>query len=103
MSVDYEALDPGIRHVVEMLRDAGFDTSDSGDGETKVDALASGDALPYPHVFCIGRLASLVTDAHLMQELLGDEWTVEASYSAKNQIVILAAWTEQQAAARRQG
>ncbi len=32
--IDYAQLNPGIRETVRMLRAHGFDTSDSGDGET---------------------------------------------------------------------
>jgi hypothetical protein len=34
-----EALDPGIRRLVTLLRAHGFETTDSGDGETKPQAL----------------------------------------------------------------
>jgi hypothetical protein len=36
--VDYDALDPGIRRTVALLRSAGFRTCDSGDGVTKLAA-----------------------------------------------------------------
>jgi hypothetical protein len=32
--IDYDALNPGIRETVRWLRSLGFDTVDSGDGET---------------------------------------------------------------------
>jgi hypothetical protein len=32
--IDYETLNPGIRKLVRILRDAGFNTVDSGDGRT---------------------------------------------------------------------
>lgn len=44
-------LDPGIRNVVLWLRELGFNTTDSGDGRTKIELIASGDALAFPHVF----------------------------------------------------
>jgi hypothetical protein len=49
--MNYEDLDPGIREVVRMLRDAGFNTTDSGDGVTKV-ALGHEGVMTVPHVHC---------------------------------------------------
>lgn len=43
--IDYDQLDPGIRQCVRMLRQAGYETCDSGDGETKGD-----NGLPFGHV-----------------------------------------------------
>lgn len=34
-TVDYELLNPKIRHTIKVLRGWGFDTRDSGDGETQ--------------------------------------------------------------------
>lgn len=61
-AVDYEALDPGIRKTVALLRGLGYQTCDSGDGKTKYhdengNQLAPGDvmecALPWPNVFIL--------------------------------------------------
>lgn len=50
-TIDYEALDPGIRKLVRILRWYGFNTTDSGDGVTKFKGQeAPKDALPFPHV-----------------------------------------------------
>jgi hypothetical protein len=35
--IDYEALDPGIRRLVKLLRDNLFETTDSGDGVSKLE------------------------------------------------------------------
>ena len=59
----YENLDPGIREVVRVLRDAGFVTTDSGDGVSKwenppewmtEDPEGCG-VLRIPHVFMVAR------------------------------------------------
>lgn len=50
-SLDYEALDPGIREVVRLIRDAGYETTDSGDGISK--RATNPDALPFPHVVVV--------------------------------------------------
>lgn len=46
--LDYDVLDPGICDVVRLLRSHAFDTSDSGDGVTKINMPC---ALSMPHVF----------------------------------------------------
>lgn len=43
--IDYSTLDPGIREVVRLLREAGHETTDSGDGVSK-----GADGLPRAHV-----------------------------------------------------
>lgn len=58
-----EDLDPGIRRVVFFLRSAGFTTTDSGDGESKADAIAEGDALDYPHVAIVTRSHCLLAES----------------------------------------
>lgn len=45
---DPSELDPEIRKIVLKLRDAGFETTDSGDGRSKGEA-----GEPYPHVHMI--------------------------------------------------
>lgn len=41
-----DALDPGIRDLVIALNDAGFRTTDSGDGVSKAEDIENEDALP---------------------------------------------------------
>jgi hypothetical protein len=51
--------DPGIRNLVKLLRDVGFNTCDSGDGVTKFEGKSEAERLEliqegyldYPHVF----------------------------------------------------
>lgn len=83
--IDYNDLDPGIRDTVRLLRTAGFETTDSGDGG-KTDMECS---IEFPHVFCELDLASFVSETNRAQRLLGDEWTAEARYSAKDGKCIL--------------
>ena len=67
----FEELDPGIRHTVRWLQSEGFNTTDSGDGETKL----QGDdpypcALPFPHVVVSVSPANLYEEADRLWELL---------------------------------
>jgi len=52
VTIDYDEIDPGIRDVVRRLREAGYNTTDSGDGVTKFaeGGEAMDCALPYAHV-----------------------------------------------------
>lgn len=57
-------LDPGIRNVVEWLQGLGFNTTDSGDGKTKIGI--DEDALDLPHVFMTVDPDDLVPQARLL-------------------------------------
>ena len=70
MTPDYDKLDPGIRKVVELLNDNKFETTDSGDGVTKADLIASGDALGFPHVTITTFRHLLVSEADRLVRLL---------------------------------
>ena len=51
---DYEKLDPGIRRLVQLLVENDFETTDSGDGKTKLAEFGGdldGEILDTPHVF----------------------------------------------------
>lgn len=81
--LDYDQLDPGIRDTVALLRAAGFETSDSGDGESKsAEDYASGEAIPFPHVAARTTPQTMLVDAERMFALLGEPWQVEATYIA---------------------
>jgi hypothetical protein len=74
-------INPGIREVVRRLRDAGFDTTDSGDGVTNVAAGMEG-ALKVPHVHMFIRLTLDTKDAHFFNEAcrlrdVVESWGVE--------------------------
>lgn len=96
--IDIATLDPGIRETVRRLRDAGFDTRDSGDGVTK---LAAGwEALDFPHVVIrcepaqvvaeARRLHTFVTEHGICVEPVGHSsvW-IEASYDPVNDIATI--------------
>ena len=85
---DYTQIDEGIRDVVRSLREAGFDTCDSGDG-TKDDM---GCALDYPNVSAIVDVDTLVEEGDRMLEVLGDDWIVQASYSPNDGYALLHAY-----------
>ena len=74
-------LDSGVRDIVYALIDAGFRTTDSGDG-SKVGWME--DALPFPHVVAMSSPESMVEDAHRMLSHLPDGWVVEATYSTED-------------------
>lgn len=96
-----EQLDPGIADVVIMLRNLGFNPTESGDGVSKPDVERDFDV---KHVACawepphgdgpnaleIGRTDFFVA-ADRLQNVLGAGWKVEASYDpADNSYVLLA-------------
>lgn len=88
--LDYGTLDPGIRKTVRVMRDALFNTCDSGDGVSKPpdERVVEG-----PHVFCRCVPRLLVDEADRMQrEIVGDREgvTVEASYSPADGVGIIA-------------
>lgn len=86
--IDYDALDAGIRDTVRILREAGFDTTDSGDGVSKeADALC---VLSYPHVWAVIDPSQIVPEACRMLGVLGPEWDVEASYKPGQGAMLLA-------------
>lgn len=62
------ALDPGIRRLVVALRDAGFETTDSGDGVSKPDV---GRVFDVPHVIMVIHTNAIVAEAQRLVETLG--------------------------------
>jgi hypothetical protein len=66
-------LDPGIRLVVEWLNAHGFTTTDSGDGATKAEAIAEGEAMPFPHVAIRATGHSLISETWRLIHLLAGE------------------------------
>jgi hypothetical protein len=85
------ALDPGIRATVVTLRAAGFETTDSGDGLSKLSVwVASDEAIPFPHVACVTAREGCFLEADRLADLLGDEWQVEASYAPGGPVILFA-------------
>lgn len=80
--VPYDELDPGVRRLVRLLNDHGFDTCDSGDGKSKFGA--DGKPLPgwesesdeftwvldVPHVAMMCDPADLVTECDRLRDVL---------------------------------
>jgi hypothetical protein len=86
-------VDPGIREAVQRLNEAGFHTSDSGDGVSKpADWYLSGEAIPMPHVagplhVMVSTLATeLAASAASVVAVLGPEWTCEVTYSSADKV-----------------
>lgn len=103
-AIDYDELDPGIRDIVKMLREQGFETTDSGDGVAKFQQESKyyGCAPePYPHVYCHTEPDDIVVEAEKLAEVLGDQWRVEATYWTRSHTAMLLAQkvTEAQLAA----
>ena len=105
--INVQALDPGIREIVVKLREAGFETTDSGDGASKP---APGIVIPFPHVVIVtpfphvvikssppnlnddaDRVYSFLAKENLMN--FGNFGKVEATYDpADHSAVILVMW-----------
>jgi hypothetical protein len=71
--------DPGVARLVAWLRSKGFDTTDSGDGVTK---LAQGyteedGVCPFAHVAIVVDKGALVSEADRLTALLWEEHGVE--------------------------
>lgn len=66
-------LDPGITDVVQLLWDNGFETCDSGDGESKP---LGPDVIPFPHVFMQVSLESFFPELLRLGEVLQREGVV---------------------------
>lgn len=65
--LDYAELDPGIREIVRRLREAGFDTTDSGDGKSKPKAARVFDV---PHVHMMTTPGGLIVESTRLAHLL---------------------------------
>ncbi len=65
--VRLSALDPGIRRLVVALREANFDTTDSGDGVSKPDV---GRVFDVPHVFMVIEPGAIVAESQRLVETL---------------------------------
>lgn len=76
-----QPLDPGIADVVVMLRNLGFEPTDSGDGVSKADVERDFDV---KHVACTVPGIKMFSEADRLQQVLGDGWRVEASYAPQD-------------------
>lgn len=74
--INYEELDPGIRKTVRFLRAHGFDTTDSGDGVSKVNGNLDWESMgiiPFPHVniwFPIKNVQEAINEINRLHDLL---------------------------------
>lgn len=62
---DISKIDPGVRMLVSLLRQHGFDTTDSGDGQSKEE---NGLDVPHVHIVCHAQL--LVYEADRLHRVL---------------------------------
>lgn len=68
--LDYSTLTPGIRRTVALVRSWGFETTDSGDGVTNVQAGME-EAMTRPNVYMTVLPSCLIAEAdRLLRELL---------------------------------
>lgn len=78
VKADPSNLDPGIRDRVLAFIEAGFCTTDSGDGVSKTGFLAE-EVLPFPHLAFTCRAGDLIPFADRAIELAGEGAVVEPS------------------------
>jgi len=93
-----ELLDPGIADVVIMLRNLGFNPTDSGDGVSKPDEQRDFDV---KHVACafdpmnsvpsLAGPARFFDEAERLQQVLGSGWRVQATFDPAHQSYIMLA------------
>lgn len=92
-----DGVDAGVSNLVALLRLHRFDTTDSGDGVSKL--ASDPDALPYPHVFIIHRDAeTLVAEAKRLLRVV-TQWkstktfaegqAIEANFSPVDGVCVL--------------
>lgn len=91
--IDLDTLDPGIRVVVYLLRDKGFDTTESGDGVTKAEDART---FTVPHVVVTCSKEDLIKTADQLSAFLvrhhksvGPNWRIEASYCPTDASVVI--------------
>lgn len=97
---DYGALDPGVRDAVRALREAGFETTDSGDGASKPDCGVADERgvvenWEWPHVAVLSSREWLVSDADRLQSFLDayepGAWLVEATFWPRDGVALMLA------------
>ncbi len=94
---DYLELDCGIRDTVRFFHDLHYETTDSGDGESKSGAKDNNWwwILPYPHVAIVTKVIDLGAAAERVLRNIraagvdSDEVEVQVSYSTEDKLKIL--------------
>jgi len=89
--INYDELDPGIRDIVRILNNLGYQTTDSGDGSKYPEM---GCAMPYRNVALVIEAGELIHESlphnHLIglfeqcgdiKKTLGDSWQVYLNWS----------------------
>jgi hypothetical protein len=93
MDFDYSKIDVGVVSAVRALREAGFSTTDSGDG-TKAPTMEC--AVPFPMIACtVENHAELCDEASrafvVLEGIEPGRWFVEGSYSATDETAVIIA------------
>ncbi len=98
-AVNPDEFDPGIRATVLWLRVNSFNTTDSGDGVTKLSSLtpeeqAECGVLDVPHVHMSVDATDVISQAHRLADLLFDagivvQCDVQVTYSPFDQVATL--------------
>lgn len=100
-AIDYGTINPGVRELVRLLRDNGFDTYDSGDGTTREFECDLG--IPYVHI--VADPLFITTDSNRLVFVLeqqgvvltshnedGNAKTVDAAYNPIDKTAVLTVW-----------
>lgn len=87
---DYDSLNFGIRRVVRLLHNHGFETTDSGDGKTHLHPCDR----EYPYIVIRTTPETMVRDSHRVREALGplstlDNVHIQANYSPLDGIALI--------------
>lgn len=92
--VTTDEIQPRMRRLVALLQSVGFQTTDSGDGVTNVEAGME-DALDFPHVFMTCDSRKLVEEARRLLTIVrtwirATEFQIECTYSPVDDTAVLA-------------
>lgn len=90
-TLDYNLIQPRMRQTVRWLRSMGFDTCDSGDGVTNVEAGME-DALEMPHVMMTVKKANMIYEADRLYHACLEtkiHGKIEASYDPEDESAII--------------
>ncbi len=71
--MNYDELDAGIRETVRLLRDNGFQTTDSGDGTGPGSTLRPWNKQPHGHIAMVCPPSELVSTVDAVAETLAQE------------------------------
>ena len=90
--MNYNELDPGIRPHVRALNDAGFRTTDSGDGVSKIGTEGEECMLPFANVICPLENDDTWRDKAWAIKAVLDEieegWSVDVTWSTRDEVLV---------------